>query len=69
LTPEKRLFEIALELVRLDHDASVIVKRESQRHFVVAVWSAKKAESSARLHNEAQRCFIYRVADRRRITR
>src|SRR5262245_48362012 len=37
--------------------------------FVIAVWRAKTAESSARAHNEAQRCFIYRVAGRRRITR
>jgi hypothetical protein len=37
-------------------------------HFIIAVRRTKVAES-AWLHNEDQRCFIYRVADRRRITR
>jgi hypothetical protein len=38
------LFEIALVLVRFDHVASVIV---NANHFVVAVRSAKAAESAA----------------------
>jgi hypothetical protein len=39
-----RFFEIALVLVRLNHVASIIVNAD---HFVVAVRTAKAAESAA----------------------